>query len=90
MTQDREENNVVSLQVPQKPTTMPMASVIEELIESVANAIEERIGVLETIAKVGGPYESSQRITMERKLKEAAVAAIQTIVTHPSFQAPNN
>lgn len=69
------------------PTTI--ADLMAELIEEVAEAIEERIGYRNTIKTVGGPYAQSQSLVYERKLREAAVAAITTIVNKAELrQAP--
>lgn len=64
----------------------PMASVLAELIEKVAKVIDLRLGYTEGIKSAGGPYVTSLCLVAERKLTEAAVDAIQTIVNEPGLR----
>jgi hypothetical protein len=48
----------------------------DEMSERVAQAIDEAMGLTETIAEVGGPHESVVAAQMQRKLILGARAAI--------------
>lgn len=63
-----------------------MAEKIANLVERVAQSIEDQLGGLSAIHSVGGPYEHSLAIAYERKLRAAAASAIETIVTDPDLR----
>ena len=56
-------------------------SVIEELVEAIAEDIDQELGLTEAIKKTGSPYAASQLAVMERKLKDAASSILHKIVT---------
>lgn len=68
------------------PSDNPMATIIQDLVDDVALAIEQKLGSLATIRAVGGPYVESLVIRQTTLLHEAAAAAIMTIVTHPKLR----
>lgn len=63
-----------------------MADALADLIERIADSMEEPLGVAEAIKSQGGPYETTLLLNHKKKLREAAAAALQTIVTDPMFQ----
>ena len=64
----------------------PMVAIIQGVIEDVAQGIENKLGYVGAVKRQGGPYEMSLTLTAERKLREAAAAAMEIIVTHPALQ----
>jgi hypothetical protein len=60
-----------------------LAATLGKVIDDIAEAIEQRLGVIPTLQHQGGPYESSLIITYRKKLQEAATAALATVVNHP-------
>lgn len=63
-----------------------MAEILGEVIEDVAQAIEEQLGHMDSLTAQGGPYETSQKLTYQKKLREAAAAALATVVNHPKLR----
>ena len=71
-----------------EPDANPMVTTIQELVESVAQRLEDKLGIIGAIKAAGGPYEASKTLVAERNLREAAASAIETLVMHPAFR-PN-
>lgn len=66
-----------------------MSAVIADMISDVAEAIEQRIGGRAAIRSNKSEYEASLLIAYDKRLHEAAVAAITVIITNPRLR-PNS
>ena len=75
---------------PLVPTLMPMAEVIQNLLDKIEEAMEEQLGTMDNIRAVGGPYESSLLAVQKKKLSSAAAAVLATIVNDPAFRQVTN
>jgi hypothetical protein len=64
-----------------------VASALAELITLVAEAIDVPLHGRATIKAAGGPYETSNLLGYEKRLAEAAAAAIATIVEYAPLQS---
>lgn len=69
--------------------TNPIVDLLSDLVDRVKDAIENQLLMRPYIETQGGPYQQSLTLNYEKKLHEAAVAAIETIVNHPAFQQPS-
>ena len=88
---DAEQTSVAVLSAPAPiaeadANTNPMVAIIQGVIEDIAQGIENKLGYVGAVKRQGGPYEMSLALTAERKLREAAAAAMEIIVTHPALQ----
>lgn len=72
----------------QAPVPTNVAEALGELIERIADNMEEPLGVVQALKSQGGPYETSLILTHKKKLREAAAVALQTIIEDPMFRPP--
>lgn len=67
-------------------TPANMVALLEDLVDRVADAIESKMQNELAIHQAGGPYESSLILVYRKRLHEAAVAAVETVVTYEAFR----
>lgn len=60
-----------------------MSAKLGQVISDVAAAIEQEIGLVESVAPKDSPYAESLKLAYKRRLTQAAVAAISVVVSHP-------
>lgn len=68
----------------------PMTATIQAIIEDVAQAMENKLGYVGAVKTQGGPYATSLTLVAERRLRDAAAAAMEVIITHPALRPQSN
>jgi hypothetical protein len=71
---------------PAEVAANPMTAIIQAVIEDIAQGIENKLGIIAALEKQGGPYKTSLILRHENKLREAAAAALEIVISHPALR----